>query len=84
MTIGHPQSPYPKWFSGSHRSEDTKHWLRSDSWAPVCSPTRRQLTTLPRHSRYRRAATSSLVDHGPRRSDISISSIFSPVLSVCA
>lgn len=28
MTIGHPQNPYQKWFSGHHRAEDSKHWLR--------------------------------------------------------
>lgn len=24
MTIGHPQNPYQKWFSGHHRAEDSK------------------------------------------------------------
>ncbi|KAG2014663.1 hypothetical protein GB937_006626 [Aspergillus fischeri] len=35
MTIGHPQNPYPKWFSENYRSEDSKHWLRSETLRPL-------------------------------------------------
>ncbi|EAL90813.1 uncharacterized protein AFUA_1G14820 [Aspergillus fumigatus Af293] len=84
MTIGHPQNPYQKWFSGHHRAEDSKHWLRFETLRPLSAL--RQDDSSPHCLVTPIIVTLQLplVDHGPRRSDSSISSILSPVLSVCA